>query len=66
MSKIRLAGEHLSNRWQLLTSVRDRRGTSEMRQEAYRKLQDFWAVDGVADEEQEFLNQVQRVSGVRA
>jgi len=37
-----------------------------MRQEAYRKLQDFWAVDGVADEEQEFLNQVQRVSGVRA
>ena len=67
MPKIRLAAEHLSNRRQLLlTSIRHRRGTPEMRQEAYQKLQDFLAVDGVAREEREFLNQVRMVLGVRA
>ncbi len=66
MPKIRLAAEHLSNRRQLLTSIRDRLGTPEMCQEAYRKLQAFLAVDGVAREEREFLNQVRMVLGVRA
>jgi len=63
MPKIRMAYEHLPNRLQLLQSIRDRLPTPETRQDAYQKLQEFLAVDGVANDEQEFLTQVRTVLG---
>jgi len=61
--KIRMAYEHLPSRLQLLQSIRDRLPTPETRQDAYQKLQEFLAVDGVANAEQEFLTQVRTVLG---
>ncbi|MEN9233681.1 MAG: hypothetical protein Q6J18_00365 [Gloeomargarita sp. DG02_3_bins_56] len=66
MPKIRMAYEHLPTRLQLLQSIRDRLATPESRQSAYRKLQEFLAIDGVAGDEQEFLTQVRTVFGVVA
>jgi len=64
MPKIRMAYEHLPSRLQLLQSIRDRLPTPETRQDAYQKLQEFLAVDGVANAEQEFLTQVRTVLGI--
>ncbi|MEN9216897.1 MAG: hypothetical protein Q6K90_06205 [Gloeomargarita sp. HHBFW_bins_162] len=64
MPKIRMAYENLPIRLQLLQSIRDRLPTVESRQDAYRKLQEFLAIDGVAAGEQEFLTQVRTVLGV--
>jgi len=64
MPKIRMAYENLPSRLQLLQSIRDRLPTLETRQDAYQKLQEFLAVDGVANAEQEFLTQVQTVLGI--
>ncbi len=64
MPKIRMAYENLSNRLQLLQSIRDRLPTPQARQDAFQKLQEFLAVDGVAGGEQEFLTQVRTVLGV--
>jgi len=64
MPKIRMAYENLPSRLQLLQSIRDRLPTLETRQDAYQKLQEFLAVDGVANAEQEFLTQVRTVLGI--
>ncbi len=64
MPKIRMAYENLPSRLQLLQSIRDRLPTPETRQDAYQKLQEFLAVDGMANAEQEFLTQVRTVLGI--
>ncbi|WP_071453682.1 hypothetical protein [Gloeomargarita lithophora] len=64
MPKIRMAYENPPNRLQLLQSIRDRLPTPAVRLDAYQKLQEFLAIDGVAGGEQEFLTQVRTVLGV--
>ncbi|MCS6782677.1 MAG: hypothetical protein RMI89_04205 [Gloeomargarita sp. SKYBB_i_bin120] len=66
MPKIRTAYENLGARLQLLQSIRDRLATPAARQDAYQKLQEFLAVDGVAPREKEFLTQVRMVLGLSA
>ncbi|MCS7031509.1 MAG: hypothetical protein NZL92_08270 [Gloeomargarita sp. SKYG116] len=64
MPRIRTAYENLPARWQLLQSIRDRLATPDARRDAYQKLQEFLAVDGIAQGEQELLTQVRTVLGL--